>query len=48
VVFTTQFAAPETLEGYYSFFGYDWKDKNKMTTIIGIHLILLGSVRSYW
>ena len=24
------------------FFGYDWKDTNKMTTIIGIHLILLG------
>ncbi len=30
---------PEVLTG---FFGYDWKDKNKMTTIIGIHLILLG------
>jgi photosystem II CP43 chlorophyll apoprotein len=24
------------------FFGYDWKDKRKMTTILGIHLILLG------
>ena len=24
------------------FFGYDWKDTNKMTSIIGIHLILLG------
>lgn len=23
-----------------SFFGYDWKDTDKMTTIIGIHLIL--------
>ncbi|MEO1131792.1 MAG: photosystem II reaction center protein CP43 [Cyanobacteria bacterium J06639_1] len=33
---------PETLEQYSPFFGYDWKDKNKMTTIIGIHLILLG------
>lgn len=33
---------PETLEEYSSFFGYDWKDKNKMTTIIGIHLVLLG------
>ncbi len=33
---------PETLEEYSAFFGYDWKDKNKMTTIIGIHLILLG------
>jgi len=33
---------PEVLEEYSAFFGYDWKDKNKMTTIIGIHLILLG------
>jgi photosystem II CP43 chlorophyll apoprotein len=24
------------------FFGYDWKDTDKMTTIIGIHLIFLG------
>ncbi len=24
------------------FFGYDWRDQNKMTTIIGIHLVLLG------
>ncbi|MEM8721654.1 MAG: chlorophyll a/b binding light-harvesting protein [Cyanobacteria bacterium P01_G01_bin.39] len=29
----------DTFEG---FFGYDWQDANKMTTIIGIHLILLG------
>jgi len=33
---------PETLEEYSSFFGYDWKDKNKMTNIIGFHLIMLG------
>ncbi|NJO73205.1 MAG: photosystem II reaction center protein CP43 [Leptolyngbyaceae cyanobacterium RM1_406_9] len=33
---------PETLEEYSAFFGYDWKDKNKMTTILGIHLVLLG------
>ena len=33
---------PDTLEEYSAFFGYDWRDKNKMTTIIGIHLILLG------
>jgi len=32
---------PETLE-YSNFFGYDWKDKNQMTNIIGYHLILLG------
>lgn len=25
------------------FFGYDWADQDKMTTIIGIHLLLLGS-----
>jgi photosystem II CP43 chlorophyll apoprotein len=23
-------------------FGYDWKDGNKMTTILGIHLVMLG------
>ena len=33
---------PETLEEDSSFFGYDWKDKNQMTNIIGYHLILLG------
>lgn len=33
---------PETLEKKFPFFGYDWADTNKMTTIIGIHLILLG------
>ena len=33
---------PETLEEYSNFFGYDWKDKNKMTSIIGFHLIMLG------
>lgn len=33
---------PERLEGRFSFFGYDWADTNKMTTILGIHLVLLG------
>ena len=33
---------PETLEEYSAFFGYDWKDKNKMTNIIGFHLIIFG------
>jgi photosystem II CP43 chlorophyll apoprotein len=33
---------PETLEESFPFFGYVWKDKNKMTTILGIHLIVLG------
>ena len=33
---------PDILEDSFSFFGYDWRDKNKMTTILGIHLILLG------
>jgi photosystem II CP43 chlorophyll apoprotein len=27
---------------FVGFFGYDWEDKDKMTSIIGIHLILLG------
>lgn len=37
--------AAEVLEQndtFSGFFGYDWQDTNKMTTIIGIHLILLG------
>nr|WP_238718273.1 photosystem II reaction center protein CP43 [Petrachloros mirabilis] len=33
---------PDTLEEYSSFFGYDWKDKDKMTSILGFHLIMLG------
>jgi len=33
---------PDTLEESFPFFGYVWKDKNKMTTILGIHLCLLG------
>ncbi|KAD4981686.1 hypothetical protein E3N88_18357 [Mikania micrantha] len=33
---------PETLEESFPFFGYVWKDRNKMTTILDIHLILLG------
>merc|ERR1711937_596859 len=33
---------PETLQESFPFFGYVWKDKNKITTILGIHLILLG------
>ena len=38
--------APAILEQddtFVGFFGYDWQDTDKMTTIIGIHLILLGS-----
>ena len=33
---------PETLEESFPFFGYVWRDKNKMTTFLGIHLIILG------
>lgn len=36
---------PEVLADNRSFaglFGYDWKDQDKMTTILGIHLTLLG------
>ena len=34
---------PDTLEESFPFFGYDWRDKNKMTTILGIHLCILGA-----
>jgi photosystem II CP43 chlorophyll apoprotein len=34
--------APDTLEEGNPFFGYEWRDKNKMSTILGIHLVLLG------
>ncbi len=33
---------PETLENKVPAFGYDWADTNKMTNILGIHLVLLG------
>lgn len=36
---------PEVLpkdKSFSGFFGYDWEDWDKMTTIIGIHLLLLG------
>jgi len=33
---------PETLEESFPFFGYVWKDKSKMTNILGYHLIMLG------
>ncbi len=33
---------PKYLENSTAFFGYDWRDTNKMTNIIGFHLILLG------
>jgi photosystem II CP43 chlorophyll apoprotein len=36
------FRGPAKLEDRFSFFGYRWDDANKMTTILGIHLILLG------
>lgn len=33
---------PATLEEKTPFFGYRWEEKDKMTTILGIHLVLLG------
>ncbi|AFY36552.1 chlorophyll a/b binding light-harvesting protein [[Leptolyngbya] sp. PCC 7376] len=33
---------PEKLERTSGFFGYKWDDTDKMTTILGIHLVLLG------
>lgn len=35
-------AGPDMLEGSAPAFGYRWNDLNKMTNILGIHLILLG------
>lgn len=32
----------EILEEFFLFFGYVWKDKNKMIIILGIYLIVLG------
>ena len=34
---------PATLETKFSFFGYRWNDTNKMTNILGFHLVLLGA-----
>jgi len=31
-----------TLEESFPFFGYIWIDNNKMTSILGYHLIILG------
>ena len=39
------FLGPDRLKqdsSFAGFFGYDWSDDRKMTTIIGIHLVLLG------
>lgn len=33
---------PATLEARTSFFGYTWEDADKMTTLLGIRLVLLG------
>lgn len=33
---------PQYLENKSEFFGYQWQDTNKMTDIMGIHLLLLG------
>ncbi|MDR9402060.1 MAG: chlorophyll a/b binding light-harvesting protein [Halothece sp. Uz-M2-17] len=33
---------PQDDKKFAGFFGYDWEDKDKMTTILGIHLIFLG------
>ncbi len=33
---------PRYLHNVSAFFGYEWRDTNKMTDILGIHLVLLG------
>ncbi|WAL58980.1 chlorophyll a/b binding light-harvesting protein [Thermocoleostomius sinensis] len=37
------FKGPKKLEDRFPFFGYRWDDANKMTTILGIHLVVLGT-----
>jgi photosystem II CP43 chlorophyll apoprotein len=37
------FKGPQKLENQFPFFGYRWDDANQMTTILGIHLTLLGA-----
>jgi len=37
------FKGPKQLEERFPFFGYRWDDANQMTTILGIHLTLLGA-----
>jgi photosystem II CP43 chlorophyll apoprotein len=36
------FLGPDRLEDVFPKFGYDWRDKGKMTTILGTHLLFLG------
>jgi photosystem II CP43 chlorophyll apoprotein len=36
-------SGPDTLEEYFPFFGYEWRDRTKMTTILGIHLLTLSA-----
>lgn len=36
------FRGPDTLEEQFPWFGYRWNDANKMTNILGFHLIILG------
>ena len=36
------FKGPKDLTSTSTFFGYQWRDRAKMTTILGIHLMLLG------
>ena len=42
VVFIMHLWDLRLLKNLFHFFDYLWKDKNKITTILGIHLILLG------
>jgi photosystem II CP43 chlorophyll apoprotein len=37
------FKGPRKLEDRFPVFGYRWDDANQMTTILGIHLVLLGT-----
>ncbi|KAG6540715.1 hypothetical protein Mapa_017851 [Marchantia paleacea] len=39
---------PETLEESFPFFGYVWKDKNKMTTILVFKALYFGGIYDTW
>ncbi|KAL5646561.1 hypothetical protein ACJX0J_000240 [Zea mays] len=47
VAFITRFWGPETLEESFPFFGYVWKDRNKMTTIFGYSLNFVSTQGSF-
>ena len=41
-------AGPEKLEEDFPFFSTDWRDKNQMTNILGLHLEQSNDIQGYW